>query len=231
MLGLRINVGRPVAEIFIIVAGVLIALGVDSWNDNRTDRSLEAQYLERLAEDVRYNAARLRGIPDSFGQKLARLQQIAETADQPIEDQTKLISEVDTFSWATQYGWAIPELRMGTFEELKSTGNLGLIRDLDLRTALNEYDLQVRNALERTEARMTDYPNYVYTLYPGVVGNLPVNLNAEATEEILNEIRTPEFRRLLNAEQNYAAFARGVMEEVLTGSETLLETLEEALVE
>ena len=39
MLSLGINVGRPVAEIFIIVVGVLIALGVDSWNDNRRDRS------------------------------------------------------------------------------------------------------------------------------------------------------------------------------------------------
>ncbi len=130
MLGLRTNVHRPIAEISIIVVGVLIALGVDSWNDNRIDRLLETQYLERLREDVSYNAEVFDGAPEeAFDRKVAYLEEVAELTVQP-DDRFDLSSARNLLALSAVYGWAIPLYRTGTFEELKSTGNLGLIRDL-----------------------------------------------------------------------------------------------------
>ncbi len=239
MLGLRINVNRPVAEIFIIVVGVLIALGVDSWNDNRIDRVLEAQYLERLREDVRVNADIFGGAiepEEAFNLKSARLKELGEMAGQPHDARLDLDYLKTLLPESAVLGWALPEYRTGTFEELKSTGNLGLIRDLDLRTALNDYDLYLRTTVVRINARMTDYPSYVYTLHPSFgdlsatrSGNLDVD--SELDEELLSAIRTAEFRRLLNAETNYADWEKGVIAEFQVESEDLLSILEQALAE
>jgi hypothetical protein len=51
----RIPWPRLVAEFLVIVVGVLVALGVDQWVQDRQDRALEAEYLERLLADVRYD--------------------------------------------------------------------------------------------------------------------------------------------------------------------------------
>lgn len=46
---------RLAAECFVIVIGVLVALGVDNWANERADRVLEQDYLQRLLDDVRYD--------------------------------------------------------------------------------------------------------------------------------------------------------------------------------
>ncbi len=57
------------AEFVVIVVGVLVALGVDSWASERSDRVLERDYLERLLDDVRYDlreACRVPGADDAI---------------------------------------------------------------------------------------------------------------------------------------------------------------------
>ena len=238
MLGLSADVRRPIAEIFIIVIGVLIALGADSWNDYRIDRVLEAQYLERLSEDIRYNIDETfdSGPEAAFNRKLSLLETISEMAAQPNDDRLDLDYLKTSLPFSAVLGWAIPEYRTGTFEELKSTGNLGLIRDVDLRTALNDYDSSLLNMAVRINARKSDYPSYIDTLHPGFgdrterrSGNLGERTKSD--EELLSAIRTAKFRRLLNAETNYAHLAKSLLVEIQMESEELLSILEQALAE
>ena len=55
---------RLAAEFFVIRVGVLVALGVDHWAQNQEARALEAEYLERLLGDVRYDVEELVFIRD-----------------------------------------------------------------------------------------------------------------------------------------------------------------------
>lgn len=47
------------AEVGIIVIGVLIALAVDRWKESRTDRELERHYLRGLKNDLTQDRLRL----------------------------------------------------------------------------------------------------------------------------------------------------------------------------
>ncbi len=40
-----------------IVVGVLIALGLDNWNQDRVDRALSGEYLSRLVGDLEADVA------------------------------------------------------------------------------------------------------------------------------------------------------------------------------
>jgi len=233
LLSLGINASRPVAEILIIVVGVLIALGVDNWNDNRIDRNLEAEYLARLTEDLQYNIQRSTGMTETLDRKVELLKQVGEITVH--EFQSDPDSAVYALRFGAQFGWALPEFRTGTVEELQSTGNLGLIRDVRLRAALNYYDVRYRSLIETIEARMTGYPSYVYSLLPDfedslVDSSLPSQqLSSQSIDEIAGEIQTVEFRRLLNQERNYAAHAARRIREIQALSEDTLESLTEEL--
>jgi hypothetical protein len=43
----------------VIVVGVLVALGVESWAQDRRDRAQETEYLARLLDDVRFDLEEL----------------------------------------------------------------------------------------------------------------------------------------------------------------------------
>ena len=44
-----------VGEIFLVVIGILIALQINTWNQERKDRILEKEYLTRLKEDIKFD--------------------------------------------------------------------------------------------------------------------------------------------------------------------------------
>lgn len=44
-------------EIVLIVAGILIALQLDGWHQDRTDRALELDYMRSLVEDIEIDVA------------------------------------------------------------------------------------------------------------------------------------------------------------------------------
>ena len=41
-----------IGEITLVVIGILIALQINNWNQNRTNENLEAKYQVRLLEDL-----------------------------------------------------------------------------------------------------------------------------------------------------------------------------------
>jgi len=55
----RINWRQAVAEVALIVAGVLIALAVDNWRENEEKRDAETQYLISLKQDFESNREEL----------------------------------------------------------------------------------------------------------------------------------------------------------------------------
>ncbi len=228
---------RPVTEILIIVVGVLIALGVDSWNDRRIDRDLEAEYLGRLRDELQWNVERAADIAAGLSRKLSLLTQIAEISGNPQSHQVSSGSVVAALGSGVEFGWTMPSFRVGTFEELRSTGNLGLIRNVELRAALGDYDLDLKEALERIQARRTDFPRFVYTLIPSgqLYESFSIDMSAipnrdieaEMSIELVEALQSQEFRRLLNAELNYTTFAKAAIEDLESRIEEVLGSVQQ----
>ena len=141
------RVTRFVSEFVVIVVGVLAALSVDSWRENRTDRGLERRYLEQIVADSQEN---LRLIAEATALEQRHLDvaeslwRAAQRDLPPSADSVGAWLERRDGSW----WYSDPRLRDGTITALAQSGDFALIRDARVRSAILGYVSQLRADLE-----------------------------------------------------------------------------------
>jgi hypothetical protein len=119
---------RLFAELTVIVAGVLIALAVDSWWERRQERNQAREYLEQLLVDVRATEGRLRATIETETHRLEEVNSVIGGALQgpwPQADSLELPTGYDYF-----------EPLMGTLTALIQSGDLRLVRNDSIRFEL-----------------------------------------------------------------------------------------------
>lgn len=129
--------GRGLAELAVIVAGVLIALWIEGWREARIAAVAETGYLERLEGDLRADSARIAGRIEAEQTLSARTQIAYRFAEEG------WASGVDTATVLAAYHFSgfinFTRLQQTTWDDLVSTGNLGLIRADEVRERLGAY--------------------------------------------------------------------------------------------
>jgi hypothetical protein len=133
-------------ELLVVVLGVFIGIQVSNWNQARVTDQQSAVFTEHLRADLR---------EEDWGYQLliAYSQEVLKNAEQavnalsgktPISDEALVISAYR----ATQYKQRLR--RRSTYDELISTGTIGLIRDRRLRdTAMRLYNIATIDNLTR----------------------------------------------------------------------------------
>ncbi|MDX1418739.1 MAG: hypothetical protein R3181_02125 [Rubricoccaceae bacterium] len=136
-----------VLEMVIVIVGVVVGFQITAWGADRADRATEQTYLRQLAADLR-ETTRMTAETDSvlLGPDRAggRMWAAFYAAEPPSRD--------SLFAWRAvlaRIGRARPLL--GTVESLVSTGDLGLVRDDSLRTAIAAYLENARRQLDSQE--------------------------------------------------------------------------------
>ena len=127
--------GRAAAELAIIVTGVLIALGAQSWWEDRGEAEERARALGSLASDLEVIAASLEEIE-------ARADEMAEITVRVIEgvDLTTLTDSayVTTVADAAWNHLGDGRFAFPAFADLQSSGRLGLLPD-SVRVGLTRF--------------------------------------------------------------------------------------------
>ena len=137
------------AEFLVVVTGVLVALAVGAWWQGRQNAVSEQAYLRQLAADLR-ETERAATAADAFLRPVDRAGSLLwlafyEAAAPPRDS---------LLAWAERAMWtSTVRPVVGTAEALVATGDLALIRDDSLRTAVTAY-------LERTRGRLYDHEQF-----------------------------------------------------------------------
>ncbi len=161
----RINWRFLLGEFFVIVVGVLVALWVDQIRAARADAKLEVEYLESLVIDLEADLAQF----DSTEAWMRRQEAAAATVlalyegSPPTENAADLVAAVETAGW--QY---FPSITRNTIDDLRSTGNLRLIRDPALRRAIASYYATV----EGISIPLADMRDRIWAQYDARVANV-----------------------------------------------------------
>lgn len=160
---------RMAAELFIIVAGVLIALGAQSWWDSRGTADERQRALRALGSDLQLLESTMVGDSLNGAEQMSALR--AAIDDPPslaqMEDSV-LIRTIRTAAWNTVIGnerYAFP-----AWNDLESSGRLDLLPE-EVRRSLSELDQQFErlyfsgNDLQTLQFERMD--GYVLKLFNG----------------------------------------------------------------
>ncbi len=124
-------------EILIVVTGIFIGLQVDDWNEARKDRQVERRYLERIHADL---AIDIGSMQDGISLANQR-REMGRLLLQALEHPDLVRADPTAFMYAIEqanYTYS-PSSENDTFEELKYSGELRIIRNPTLRAALTGY--------------------------------------------------------------------------------------------
>ncbi len=153
-----------IGEIVLVVIGILIALQVNNWNEQRKLETQELIYLKRLKKelesDVVYFEIQIQEGGEVMNSALQFINQMYKTQNSPEEVTALLIK----FNPRTER----LILQNSTFEELKSSGKLSLISNDSLRSEIIDFYRTSQHLIRI----MDDYND----LTIDILGNLDFNM-------------------------------------------------------
>jgi len=160
-----------IGEIFLVVIGILIALQINNWNENRKERLVEIKYLKNLKHDlqndlfdlVEYKSIRL-GIVNAAHKllKYAKLNQVDD------------VYGLDSL-YVTVGMWYEFVPNNNTFEELRSSGNLQLIKNDSIKNLLLDLNKENEELVSSREHMRREYDYYLYDQKAKLISFLDVN--------------------------------------------------------
>jgi hypothetical protein len=169
------------AELILIVAGILIALYIDGWVQDRKDRDSETAYLELLRDDLELIEA-----------ELAEYIEFEESIVATGKAFLDAISSADPSAGHRSLQGMLGEMSVrrtlsvdsAAYTDLTNTGNLQLIRNAELRRQLVRYFAVVERSELIAEKNSKQYVDEVFVRYllnAGVTINIDQSVLATVT--------------------------------------------------
>jgi hypothetical protein len=151
-----------VIEFVLLVVGVFLGIQVSNWNTERETERKARVFTDRLRHDLRVEVWRFKALnlyyQDVIDNAIATLRDLE--GDQRLSNEALLIAAYR----ATQYSEFIQY--RATYDELTSTGNIGLIRDAGLRRMAAEIYGTSLYANAKTEGANSEYRRVFRKLLP-----------------------------------------------------------------
>ena len=124
-------------DLIVVVLGIYIGLQADAWRSVQQERALEHEYLQRLVADMDESIVTQRENIRLLDLSASRIDYIAEFQRRDSFDGVDERRLVDALN---EVGWVPPlATNMITIRELQSTGNISLIRDVSVRSAIGQF--------------------------------------------------------------------------------------------
>ena len=141
-----------IGEIVLVVIGILIALQINNWNENRIQRNQEHKLLMSLKVDFLESEKRLK-------ETMKMQKNVIRTSAELIKIYEGKIPRPsnDSIKFYISYGaesWYRPELLTGAYDGFISNGKLELISNSNLTKLLAEYFSIVNSGFEDQENSM-----------------------------------------------------------------------------
>lgn len=160
-----------IGEIILVVIGILIALQINNWNQDSNNKKREYQYYNRLYEDVLEEKAILESTVNYSNQVIHHAKNaIAVFENSPNSNPNPIDNLIDMYQ-ASQL--QDPYSAESTYKELIASGQINLLQNDNLKTALIRY----------YEVNWTESAVFKLT------NNYRQNLRGKMPDDIQSEIR------------------------------------------
>lgn len=148
-----------IGEIILVVIGILIALQINNWNENKKNKIVEADYYCRILNDFELNNKLIDETSELTSNRIKLCKKLIIDLNKFPNDRSKILND---FVFAVRQDVFVPSTI--TFDDLTSSGQLKLLTDIELKNRLIEHSTFLNNTLNllqenRNELikRMMDY--------------------------------------------------------------------------
>lgn len=172
-------------DFVIVVVGVFIGIQVANWNEDRLEDRRAQAYLARLQDNLRTDLQSI-DLREAFWQKVADYgdQAVAYAEDGTLVDGSAWKTVLAFYQASQMWLYASDDT---TYQELRSGGELGLIRDQGLRGALSAYYREGNSAdTDYILGMIPEYRKIVRGLTPSTVSS-HIWANCHRQEEYGNQ--------------------------------------------
>ena len=157
-----------IGEIILVVIGILIALAISNWNDNRKKNNETSDFKGRLTEEIEIN---INNVDRAIEIQSKHIAASKSMLDMFHKDQENINPESLDSLMIIIYQSASVEINNGTFSEGLNTGKIGSIPSDKLRSALYSLISIISDTRRLEQINSNDlngpftqflYPNYNY---------------------------------------------------------------------
>ncbi|PIV96999.1 MAG: hypothetical protein COZ74_06020 [Flavobacteriaceae bacterium CG_4_8_14_3_um_filter_31_8] len=198
-----------IGEIILVVIGILIALSINNWNENRKNSIEEKAILENLLENLNLSKIQSEQLISEESQLKQNLIQIlgVDSKDNKVKDKTISDSIFKNAVWDLQSDMPT----FNAYNNLKSTNKLSLIKNKNINEKFTELEFRqnklndiLEDRLSVHQIRIDDILEHDINFIPLVKSNIPtINIENESRNNYLQVLEIKRIRNLLGMKLSF----------------------------
>lgn len=209
-----------IGEIPLVVIGILLALQINNWNEDRKNTDKENRYLSNINRDILDDSLYLENT--WFKNRQRKIEALLATREYVTGDYTP--TDAKAFTNNVSLGGIYSYFYFGgssrAYQELLSTGNLSLISNDSIRNQIVNYYVAKHSLENYIDNIRSDYSSYMNSL-KAYNPSYPDSINIGEIPRILHKIKTDEFHSLINQELTYSYSVDRQLDRLKSGANVL----------
>lgn len=154
-----------IGETVLVVVGILIALQINNWNENKKNKQQELIILENVLQDLKKDRVGLNNIIERRTSKAASAEIMAS-----YYGDIKINQLSDYYShWTNVLYWEAHYPRNIAFTELINSGNVSIIKNVAIRNSLLDINASYEELFSVRKHMYDDYVFYLYNPFSGII--------------------------------------------------------------
>ena len=146
-----------IGEIILVVIGILIALQINNWNENRKNSLKETQFLKSFKTDLLANKVELNRVITKTEYTFISVDSILQFKRGEL-DTLSLMSFVYCMMDATAF--TVFQTQEGTIQDIMGSGNLDIIKNDSIRLAIGSWHANLKTIREWEKLDKNSYGLY-----------------------------------------------------------------------
>ncbi len=170
-----------IGEIILVVIGILIALQINNWNEVRNEKIVELGYMQNLLEDLHNDI----GLYEDIEKKNLVIYNLIDSIIPNLKHKDRRANMDNLSFWvrSVTLEWEFIHPVTRSFEQMKSSGHLRLIKDKDVANAISNYYSSLSEFDGYNEASMLWAAEYVKAIGKIFDGELMLKIMRERKKQ------------------------------------------------